>query len=290
MKSFPVSVIIPTYNRAKFLNRALLSIANQTFQCGEVIVVDDGSTDNTAELLETFSQRGGMKLKVLKQNNRGVAAARNRGIAEATHNIIAFLDSDDHWHRRKIEIQYRSFAENPEFLISHTREKWLRRGVHLNQKKKHRVQHGDIFHQSLLLCAVGMSTVMVRKDLFAEVGLFDETLRCCEDYDLWLRVSCGNLFQLIDSPLTIKEGGREDQVSYIYKVGMDRMRIYSIRKLLDSGCLTQEQSTLALHEFKQKCIIFGNGCIKHGKRTLGEYYLDLACLYLSGEKEVQGNV
>ncbi|MBW2659949.1 MAG: glycosyltransferase family 2 protein, partial [Deltaproteobacteria bacterium] len=205
-------------------------------------------------------------------------------------NIIAFLDSDDHWDKRKIEKQYRPFADSPEFLISHTREKWLRRGVHLNQKKKHLSQHGNIFHQSLQLCAVGMSTVMVRKDLFEQVGLFDETLRCCEDYDLWLRVSCSNLFQLVDSPLTTKEGGREDQVSYVYRVGMDRMRIYSIRKLLDSGVLDKKQTTLALHELNRKCTVFGNGCIKHGKRVLGEYYLDLAKSYLSNDKEAVNSV
>jgi glycosyltransferase involved in cell wall biosynthesis len=290
MNFSPISVIVPTYNRVQFLGRALSSIANQTLKCAEIIVVDDGSTDGTSELLETFSPNSGMVLNILNQPHQGVASARNMGIAAAENDIIAFLDSDDHWHKRKIEIQFRSFADNPDFQISHTREKWLRRGVHLNQKKKHMPGHGNIFPQCLQLCAVGMSTVMVRKELFEQVGSFDEYLHCCEDYDLWLRVSCKHSFQLIDRPLTVKEGGREDQVSYMYRIGMDRMRIYSIRKLLDSGNLNEEQTCLALHEFNRKCTVFGNGCIKHGKRKLGEYYLDLAGRYLNDEVEVAGSV
>ncbi len=287
MDSCPVSVIIPTYNRAEFLDRALLSITRQTLKCSEIIVVDDGSTDSTPAILETFSRSEQVPLKVLKQINKGVASARNRGIVAAVHEYIAFLDSDDHWHKKKIEIQFKALKENPEYLISHTREKWLRRGVHLNQKRKHIPQHGDIFQHSLQLCAVGMSTVMVRKDLFSQVGVFDETLRCCEDYDLWLRVSCRFSFHLVDRPLTVKEGGREDQVSYMYRQGMDRMRIYSIKKMLDSGILDKKKTILALDEFDRKCSVFGNGCIKHGKVEVGEYYLNLANNYLNNGKIVR---
>ena len=287
MDSCPVSVIIPTYNRADFLNRALLSITRQTLKCSEIIVVDDGSTDNTLAVLETFSRTEQVPLKILKQINKGVASARNRGIAAAAHEYIAFLDSDDHWHKKKIEVQFKALKENPGYLISHTREKWLRRGLHLNQKRKHIPQHGDIFQHSLQLCSVGMSTVMVSKDLFSQVGIFDETLRCCEDYDLWLRVSCRFSFNLINSPLTVKEGGRKDQVSYMYREGMDRMRIYSIKKLLDSGTLDKKQTIFALDEFDRKCSIFGNGCIKHGKVEVGEYHLNLAKNYLNNGKIVR---
>ena len=287
MNPSPISVVIPTYNRAEFLNRALLSVARQTLKCSEIIVVDDGSTDNTSAVLDNISNTVRVPLKVLKQKNKGVASARNRGVACAENDYIVFLDSDDHWHKKKIELQYKALQENPECLISHTREKWLRRGVHLNQKRKHIPQHGDIFQHSLQLCAVGMSTVMVRKDLFSQVGMFDETLRCCEDYDLWLRVSCRFPFHLIDRPLTVKEGGREDQVSFMYRKGMDRMRIYSIKKLLDSGILDEKQTILALNEFHRKCSVFGNGCIKHGKVEVGEYYLNLAKKYLNNGKIVR---
>lgn len=281
----PLSVVIPTYNRAAFLNRALGSIKKQTLKCAEIIVVDDGSTDNSVDIIRKFSLTSRVPIKFFQQENKGPAAARNHGIACAKNEYIAFLDSDDHWHKRKIELQYKALKENPAYLISHTKEKWLRRGVHLNQKKIHIPRHGDIFAHCLLLCGVGMSTVMVKKEIFTTVGKFDETLRCCEDYDLWLRVSCKFPFYLIDSPLTVKEGGREDQVSYLYRTGMDRMRIYAIKKILDSKNLDKKQSTLALSELDRKCSVFGNGCIKHGKREMGEYYLDLANSYTKESRE-----
>jgi len=279
MKSCPVSVVIPTFNRCTLLPRAIDSIYRQTVQCEEIVVVDDGSTDATRDYLTSIAIEKKRNLKVIHQENRGPAAARNRGIAEAKCDFIAFLDSDDHWHRRKLESQYGLMRENNNFLISHTKEKWLRRGVHLNQKKKHIPQHGDIFQHCLLLCAVGMSTVMVKKELFMSVGNFEESMQCCEDYDFWLRVSCRFPFLLVDKPLTTKEGGRGDQVSCIYRMGMDRFRIDSLKKLLDSGALSDKQHALTLEEFVKKIHVFGNGCLKHGNTTIGNIYLDLISEY-----------
>jgi glycosyltransferase involved in cell wall biosynthesis len=279
MNPSPVSVVIPTYNRAELLSRALVSVAEQTLKCSEIIVVYDGSTDSTLDFLNELLCTTEMDLKVIKQSNKGPAAARNCGIKSSKNEYIAFLDSDDHWHKKKIEMQYKVFIENPEYMISHTKEKWLRRGVHLNQRKKHIPRHGDIFDHSLQLCSVGMSTVMVKKNLFQKVGLFDEILRCCEDYDFWLRISCRFPFYLVDVPLTVKEGGREDQISYIYRMGMDSIRVYAIKKIIDSKMLSENQCLLALDEFEKKCTVFGRGCLKHGKREAGEYYLNLAESY-----------
>lgn len=276
MNFYPVSVIVPTYNRAEFLNRALMSVVKQTVKCSEIIVVDDGSTDDTANLLHKFARTIEIPLKIIRQENKGPAAARNLGITSAKQEYVAFLDSDDHWNKRKIEIQYKILQDNPEYLISHTKEKWLRRGAHLNQKKKHIPRHGDIFDHCLQLCGVGMSTVMIRSDLFEKIGLFDENIRCCEDYDFWLRVSCRFPFYLVNEPLTVKEGGREDQVSSIYRMGMDRIRVYALKKIIDSKILTEKQYLLAIDEFKRKCTVFGNGCLKHGKKNTGRYYLELA--------------
>ncbi len=279
MNSYPISVVIPTFNRVELLKRALRSVVKQTLQCSEIIVVDDGSTDSTLCFLNELLCSGKIVLKVIRQGSAGPAAARNAGIKCAANEYIAFLDSDDHWHKRKIELQYKVFVENPEYMISHTKEKWLRRGVHLNQKKKHIPRQGNIFDHCLQLCAVGMSTVMVKKALFQKVGLFDESLHCCEDYDFWLRVSCKFPFLLIDTPLTVKEGGREDQISWIFRLGMDRMRIYAIKNIIDSKTLSEEQCLLAVDELGKKCTVFGRGCIKHGKNETGEYYLELAELY-----------
>lgn len=269
-----VTAIIPTYNRSEFIQDALLSVTSQTHRVNEIIVVDDGSTDETENIVHNFRRSCPIDIRYLYQENRGPATARNHGIQLAESKYIAFLDSDDLWHKSKIEKQLAGFRKCKRYLISHTGEKWFRRGKHLNQKKKHLPRCGNIFIQSLQLCAVGMSTVMVDRDLFSHYGLFDEQLQCCEDYDFWLRVSSHQPILLIDEPLTVKHGGREDQVSSIYSVGMDTFRIYALEKLLK-----QEKLPLSGHEkeqlkrvFKTKCEIYANGCVKHNKIQEAEQF------------------
>lgn len=271
-----ISVIIPTYNREKLLRRALDSVAGQSYCCDEIVVVDDGSTDNSRSVVMEFKSHCPVSLRYLFQENKGPAAARNLGIRESKCSVLAFLDSDDHWQKKKLELQYSSFAEHSDIMISHTNERWLRRGQHLNQKKKHQPGNGDVFKHCLQLCAVGMSTVMVRKELFEQVGFFNEKYRCCEDYDMWIRTSCRYPFLLVGHPLTVKEGGREDQVSYQYRIGMDKLRIASILELVQRQCLSFEQKQMAYDELLKKCLVYGKGCLKHGKNEEGEKYLDLA--------------
>ena len=273
-----ISVVIPTYNREKELLRALDSVSHQRLACDEIIVVDDGSTDASEDLVSSFGKSCPIPTRYLFQENQGPAAARNVGIHYAQYSTIAFLDSDDHWHKDKLQLQYGAMEEKPEILISHTKEKWFRRGKHLNQKKKHQPGNGNIFAHCLQLCAVGMSTVMIRKKLFDEVGLFNETMRCCEDYDLWIRTSCRFDFLLIDAPLTIKEGGREDQVSYQYRIGMDKLRIAAMMELLEKEVLTEEQRALCCKELIKKCQVYGNGCLKHKREAEGNKYLEIAAL------------
>ncbi|MFZ5766339.1 MAG: glycosyltransferase family 2 protein [Thermodesulfobacteriota bacterium] len=270
-----ISVIIPTYNRADFLSQAIDSVLGQSLPAAELIVVDDGSSDDTAFLLAGYGDR----LRVIRQENRGPAAARNSGIRAVSAPFLAFLDSDDRFAPDKLAIQHAAMLARPELLISHTDEIWYRRGVLLNQKKKHNRPGGFIFAQCLALCVVGMSTVMVRREFFEVVGLFDEELPCCEDYDLWLRAAIRLPFLKIDEPLTIKQGGRPDQVSAHYRLGMDRFRIRSLVKLLANAPLSREQRALAGRELARKCRIYGNGCIKHGRPEEGRHYLDLAAAY-----------
>ena len=266
-----ISVIIPTYNRAPFLQKAVDSVLGQSHRQVELIVVDDGSEDNTAELMAEYRS----SIVYVRQENRGPASARNRGIEKARHDLLAFLDSDDRFEYRKLERQLAAMNRNPSCLISHTEEIWYRRGRILNQKKRHRKNSGDIFSQSLKLCAVGMSTVMARRELFARYGLFDETYPCCEDYEFWLRVSAEERFLLVEEPLTIKHGGRDDQVSVINRIGMDRFRIRAIMKILTSGGLDESQRSIARQELEGKCRIYGEGCLKHGRIKEGHYYLNL---------------
>jgi glycosyltransferase involved in cell wall biosynthesis len=256
-----ISVIIPTFNRAALLARAIDSVLAQTWQDFELLVVDDGSSDNTAEVIGGYGRR----LTCIRQKNSGAAAARNTGIRAARADFLAFLDSDDWFIKNKLELQLAAMRANPGFLLSHTQEKWLRRGKHLNQKKRHRKEGGDLFARSLELCVVGMSTIMARRQLFEQVGLFDESLPCCEDYELWLRVAARYHFLLLDRPLTVKEGGRPDQLSVQYRQGMDKFRISALCSLLESGILSAAQEKLARRELARKCRIYGEGCLKHGR-------------------------
>jgi len=201
-----VSVIIPTYNRGWIIKEAIDSVLAQDYTEFELIVVDDGSTDHTADVLDSYRN----VIKVLSQKNKGVSAARNRGIAEASGKFIAFLDSDDLWLSQKLSAQIEFFTQTPDALICQTEEVWIRNGLIVNPKKRHKKPSGMIFEPSLALCLVSPSAVMIRRSLLEIVGNFDETLPACEDYDLWLRISCRFPVYRIDTPLIIKRGGHEE--------------------------------------------------------------------------------
>jgi GT2 family glycosyltransferase len=266
-----VSVIIPTFNRAHKIARAVASVLYQSFTDYELLVVDDGSEDETPEALTPF--RSHVKC-FTHSKNLGVSAARNTGIRESHSPLIAFLDSDDYWLPDKLAAQISFLSEHPEAVACQTEERWIRRGVRVNPMKKHFKPSGEIFVPSLKLCVVSPSAVVVKRSLLEEVGLFDEDFPVCEDYDLWLRISWKYPFWLIPEPLVIKEGGAPDQLSRSIE-GMDRYRIRAIARLISSGCLSERQTEAALKELRFKCRVYGNGCLKRGKRAEGQYYLDL---------------
>jgi glycosyltransferase involved in cell wall biosynthesis len=255
----PVSVIIPTYNRAWCLSRAIDSVLGQTFTDFELIVVDDGSTDDTVQLLAEY----GNALALIRQTNRGVSAARNAGIAAARGRWIALLDSDDHWLPTKLTDQVHWLSAHPDYRICQTEEVWIRNGRRVNPKKRHRKYGGDIFERCLPLCLVSPSAVMMARSLMEEVGGFDETLPACEDYDLWLRISCAHPIGLVEKPLIVKTGGHEDQLSRAPE--LDKYRIQALAKLLRSGALTPSQYTAAWEMLAAKVEVYAGGCRKRGR-------------------------
>ncbi|MGE5255345.1 MAG: glycosyltransferase family 2 protein [Hyphomicrobiales bacterium] len=265
-----VSVIIPTFNRAWILKEAVDSVLAQEFEDFELIVVDDGSTDATAELLDAYADR----VAVLRQTNRGVSAARNAGFAVARGRLIAFLDSDDIWLSGKLSTQVSFFQTHPDALIHQTEELWVKNGRRVNPGKRHHKRSGMIFEHSLDLCLVSPSAVMIRRELLDRVGGFDENLPACEDYDLWLRVSCRYPVHLIRTPLIIKRGGHADQLSSAW--GLDRFRIAAILKMIHENRLTLAQRRAAVATLKQKCRVYGDGCRKRGRKAEAEYYEKLA--------------
>ena len=268
-----VSVIIPTYNRGWIVKEAIDSVLEQDFGDYELIVVDDGSGDNTPAILKAY----GKKISVLQQPNKGVSAARNLGIAAAAGRLIAFLDSDDLWLPQKLSAQANFFKEHPDAVINQTQERWIRNGVPVNPKRRHHKFSGMIFEKSQALCLVSPSAVMIKKSLFGTVGIFDEHLPACEDYDLWLRISCRYPVHLIETALIIKRGGHDDQLSKA--AGLDKYRIQSLVKIIDSDLLTPQQYQAALITLKQKCEVYASGCRKRGREEEAQYFYEIPKKY-----------
>ena len=256
-----VSVIVPTFDRAGPVAEALDSVIAQQGVGFELIVVDDGSTDATAEVLAGYGDR----ITVLRLPHRGVSAARNRGVAASRGDLLAFLDSDDLWRPGKLAAQVAYMDAHPEIAICQTEEIWIRNGRRVNPGRRHRKAAGMIFARSLELCLVSPSAVMMRRALFEATGGFDERLPACEDYDLWLRIGCRHPIGLVAAPLVVKRGGHDDQLSR--QPGLDRYRIRSLVKLLEAGMLDQVQRQDTVRVLATKCGIYAQGCRRRGREA-----------------------
>lgn len=260
------SIIIPTFNRVESLKEAVESVLNQTYQNFELLVVDDGSEDGTRE----YAAKLGRRIKYIFKKNGGPGSARNRGIRESKGRFVAFLDSDDLWQKDKLKVEIEFIKSQPEAMVCYTDEIWIRRGVRVNQHKKHQKYSGWIFERCLPLCIVSPSSVLMRREFFDEVGYFDEQLPVCEDYDLWLRASLRFPFHFIPQKLIIKRGGHPDQLSA--KWGSDRYRVQALLKLLEKEALNLEQRELAVSQLIEKCQILEQGFRKREKRVEAEFY------------------
>ncbi|MDP7557696.1 MAG: glycosyltransferase family A protein [Nitrospinaceae bacterium] len=269
-----VSIVVPTHNRAERLGETLRSVFNQTCQDFELIVVDDGSTDDTQKVVNSFPR----VQYISKQENHGVSRARNEGLALAKGRYICFLDSDDLWDEKKLQIQMQWMGDNPNCQVCYTDEIWIRKGVRVNQMNKHRKYSGDIFRHCLPLCIVSPSSAMLRAELFDEIGNFDESLPACEDYDLWLRIAEKYPFHFIEEPLIIKQGGHADQLSRKYW-GMDRFRVAALQKLLDRNSLEGERLQLTRATLLEKCSVLIQGFVKRGKKEDELHYRALVEKY-----------
>lgn len=255
-----VSVIIPTYNRADALRRALDSVFAQTHKADEVCIVDDGSSDNTEAIMRTEYP----DVRYVKQENKGVSAARNRGVELTEGDWIAFLDSDDEWLPNKLEVQLSALESSPRNRLVHSDEIWIRNGRRVNQMNKHKKRGGYIFPHCLPLCAISPSSVLIERSLFCDTGGFDESLPACEDYDLWLRICQSEEVIYVDEPLLRKFGGHEDQLSRLHW-GMDRFRVRALAKLLRAQTLAPDQDAMVRKTLHEKVIILMNGAIKRNK-------------------------
>jgi glycosyltransferase involved in cell wall biosynthesis len=265
-----VSVIIPTYNRAGLVPQAVASVLAQSYRDFELLVVDDGSRDGTAQALAPF--RG--EIKVLRHpRRRGVSAARNQGIAAARGQWLAFLDSDDLWLPEKLAAQITWLEANPQVLLCQTEEIWVRQGVRVNPPASHVKEGGWIFFRSLRRCLISPSAVVLNRRLLEAHGGFDEDLPAAEDYDLWLRLSWRYPVGLVPEPLVVKRGGHAGQLSR--QSGLDRWRIQALVKLLNEPDLPEPHRAAARRTLAEKCAIYAQGCEKRGRLAEAQLYREL---------------
>ncbi|MFO7891418.1 MAG: glycosyltransferase [bacterium] len=269
-----ISIIIPTFNRKSRIITAIDSVLRQTYQNFELIIIDDGSTDNTEKAIKSYEN----KVKYFYQTHRGVSAARNSGIQKSKGDYICFLDSDDEWVENKLETQVTLVRSDPQIKICYTDEIWIRNGVRVNPKKIHQKYSGRIYQRCLPLCIISPSSVMIHRDVFEQAGRFDPQMTVCEDYDLWLRISHHYPVTFIPQPLIIKKGGHEDQLSQKFW-GMDRYRVKAMEKMLQKDNLSLKDKKATIKMLQRKCDILSNGFLKRGKKQQAEYFISLKNKY-----------
>jgi glycosyltransferase involved in cell wall biosynthesis len=278
-----ISVVIPTLNRCSFLQKAIESVLKQTVVPSEIIVVDNGSTDDTKKMISSLYPNISYSI----EEKNGVSAARNKGIKIAKSEWIAFLDSDDIWESKKLEkqlISYNNYKKKIRFI--HTNETWIRNEKFLNQMKKHQKSGGNLFNNSLKLCCISPSSSMIKKQVFEDYGFFDETLIVCEDYDMWIRITAKEEVAYLSEPLVIKHGGHEDQLSKKYW-GMDRFRIQSLEKNINDNWFSKEQNKLAYETLIKKLNIVISGANKRSNKEVLEEYSQKLRSWLSKSDSYQ---
>jgi glycosyltransferase involved in cell wall biosynthesis len=275
-----VTVIIPTYNRSECLGRAIQSVIDQSCRNWELLVVDDGSTDDTRQTVEAFRDR---RIAYLYQEHRGVSSARNAGIRASQFPCISFLDSDDYWHPRKLQRELDELEQNPLCRMIYTDEIWIRRGVRVNQKKTHRKYDGWIYDKCLPLCIISPSSALLHRQLLEDYGVFDEELPVCEDYELWLRISSREPIRFLPELLIFKTGGHADQLSRSLW-GMDRFRLQALVKTCEAGFLTWQQKVWTAREIVRKAEILSAGYQNRGKFSEARSFSELAEVYAANSQ------
>lgn len=198
-----VSIIIPTYNRADVLITSIQSVLRQTYADFELLIVDDGSTDNTDVVVESIHDE---RIRYMKMpDNKGVAAARNEGIRHARHNYIAFQDSDDYWKPDKLEKQMAFLLQKPEIGLLYCPYECQKSSGAVILVPDHNIpseeKQGDIYRYMLLRNTIGTPSVLVRRQCLEKSGLFCESLTCLEDWELFLRISRDHEIAFQDEPM-----------------------------------------------------------------------------------------
>lgn len=205
-----VSIVIATYNMGDYIGSSIESILKQSYQNFELIIIDDGSSDNTAEQVSPFLKNA--NIKYIQQENQGQPKAKNRGIKEASGKYIAFCDADDLWAADKLELQLACFENDPLVGVVYSEVSYIDgEGCPIDKEKPYARYQGFITEQLIQKNFIPFGAAMVRKECFDELGLFDEKLPMGIDWDLWLRFSLKYKFQYLENP------------TYIYRIWPGQM-------------------------------------------------------------------
>ncbi|MCF6312804.1 MAG: glycosyltransferase family 2 protein [Verrucomicrobiales bacterium] len=270
-----VGVVIPVHNRRVMLRRAVESVLGQTYKEFDLVVVDDASDEDLCEVRDWVEASGHRWLRLEQQV--GPAEARNRGAqwqGLAKNEWLAFLDSDDVWVAEKLQHQLRWHQRHEQSRISQCEESWVRKGV-LVKKKVHQLQpQGEIFENCVRSCCISPSCVMMKRELWQELGGFDARFPVCEDYELWLRVALAHPVGLVlgeTEPLVIRHGGHADQLSFALPA-MDRFRVWALLKLMNTGGLSEAQLDVVEQGILQRAVVLAKGAKKRGKDEAARVY------------------
>jgi glycosyltransferase involved in cell wall biosynthesis len=271
-----VSVVVPTHNKKEMVTEAIESVLAQSYRDCELIVVDDGSTDGTPlhvfstfgaqpEAIEILSKMNpnavrpfshsfahdGIPIQYHYIANRGLSAARNRGIKFAHGSCVAFLEAEDLWNPAHLETHATFHEENDWARVSHIGECHVRDRSRAGKARKAPPASGWIFQQALETSPICISAAMAHRTCFAECGGFDENLPACEDYDLWLRFAARYPIHFLEGTEIVRRSSRFQSSNRSWT--WDRYRVYALEKSFQSGKLNAEQRLLVAEEIVKKC-------------------------------------
>lgn len=229
-----ISVVIPSYNHAHFLKTAIESALTQTYRDIEIIVVDDGSTDNTAYVVEEFLG----KIHYIWQENQGLSAARNTAIRNSQGEYIAFLDADDLWMPTFLEEQIANIRRNSKVGLTYSWWSYVDKNGKILPERGNYNKRGDLLMQLALMNYWPPVSVMVRKQCIIEAGCFDDKLTALEDWDLWLRIAA-NGWEIDYIPRVLVKYRRHDNNMTLDVERMERNQLAVLNKLEASPIATR---------------------------------------------------
>ncbi len=226
-----VSVIIPTYNRASLLRKSIQSVLSQTIKDIEIIVINNFSVDKTIDVLNSFDDH---RIKVINFSNGGIIArSRNRGMLQSTGRYIAFLDDDDLWYPDKLALELKYMESHPEFGVVYSNARIIDENDNMNGFliETGRAKEGEVFQYLLRGNFIAILTVLIRREIIDDAGLFDEdpSIIAAEDYEYWMRIASKTMFGYIDRPLALY---RVHTMSMSRRSSVALLRQKVLRKLL----------------------------------------------------------